>query len=62
MMTLEEIIASGRASAPGVSGLIYGTEWTFLTALVAIKGDKRPEEVAEALRILGENHSSELHT
>lgn len=35
---LRQIVENGRASAPGVTGLIYGVEWAFLVAVVAIRG------------------------
>lgn len=50
---LESIVTSGKQAAPGAMGMIYGTEWSFLSALVAIRtgqadtADAIPEEFTQ---------------
>jgi hypothetical protein len=49
---LESIVTAGKEAAPGAIGLIYGTEWSFLSTLVMIRtgkaatADAIPEEFA----------------
>jgi hypothetical protein len=60
---LRQIVEAGRDSSLGVTGLVFGVEWAFLVAIVAIRGGgDHQRDVDAALEELSANKSSEYPT